>query len=135
MSLLGCVPAYRNVPSAGTPPPVPPLVFQTLQMGGRYPAKPENCPMRFEYMNERELPFLARYELLGQVTLNYVSAEFTDVVKDVLRPEACRLGGDVVVFSKFQPENSIRLGRHYTVMNTAGEYSIYRDKMANQVVP
>ena len=76
-------------------------VYVDRGAGRPLPARPPDCELRFEYADD-EVPLTraSRSESVGTLTLYHQADEFlwTEQVKEKLRPQACRIGGEVVVF-------------------------------------
>ncbi len=69
--------------------------------GRPYPPNPADCQLRFDYLDQQSMFELATdYFPVGDISIYHQPHEFvwTDQVKEKLRPEACRLGGELVAF-------------------------------------
>jgi hypothetical protein len=86
---------------AAAPRCVPRVAVMTTRVGNRYPAKEPDCELEFDYSSPGEqLKDLKKYEvvaMLGTASRNDVGDEWSDELKEALRPEACRVGADRVV--------------------------------------
>ncbi|HZS41378.1 MAG TPA: hypothetical protein VFF06_31330 [Polyangia bacterium] len=79
----------------------PRVAVMTNRVGNRYPAREPDCALEFAYSSPGDqLKDLKKYEvvaMLGTSSSLDVGDEWSDELKEALRPEACRVGADRVV--------------------------------------
>ena len=68
-------------------------------MGQRYPERPAGCVVRFEYRDIAKVWDVNRLELVGVLGVDLAADEWNEQMKAAVRPEVCRLGGDLAVYS------------------------------------
>jgi hypothetical protein len=95
MALAACAPNLR--------------VTSSRTASGQYESKPPDCELRFEDLAYTEA--VAKYYEIGQVWLTGPDAvaELTETQKDLVRPEACRMGGEIVTLGSSVSDNVIFL--------------------------
>lgn len=94
-------------------------------IGRPYPAKPLNCVLAFDFEDRKSAMELSLfYDPVGHLTLYHMPAVFrwTDALRDKVRPEACKLGGDLVAFQGLTP------GGPGDFEYPAGDFTVYRKK-------
>ena len=67
-----------------------------------YPSKPATCELTYDYSSPMEaMKWMSGYDQVGTIgvgkSFGKVGDEWTDALKKMVRPDACRLGADVVV--------------------------------------
>ena len=95
------------------------------RVGPAYPANPPACPLQFDDVDQQSAVALtSRYTLVGMIKLPRWPKEFawTDEVKSQAQSEACRLGGDLVVYAGPAFSGSDLLGE------TWADLSVYRKR-------
>jgi hypothetical protein len=76
---------------------------------GKYEVKPPDCEIRFEDLAYTEAT--EQYKEIGQVWLTGSDAvpELTGSQKDLVRPEACKIGGEIVTLGSSVSDNVVFL--------------------------
>ena len=76
---------------------------------GKYEVKPPDCEIRFEDMAYTEA--IEQYKEIGQVWLTGTDAvpELTGRQKEMVAPEACKIGGEIVVLGSSVSDNVVFL--------------------------
>lgn len=69
--------------------------------GERFASYPENCVLDFQYGDTSKAFQLAStgYVQVGSISVVKGGDSFDDAMKDRVRPEACKLGGNVVIMA------------------------------------
>jgi hypothetical protein len=65
--------------------------------GSSFPPKPDDCDVQFDDITSTS-PFLdsAKFDQVASIQVQNAPQEWNDKLKKALRPEVCRLGGDIV---------------------------------------
>lgn len=67
-------------------------------MGERHPSRGDRCELKFAFRDpQKALP--PGKELIGIVGVELAADEWTPEMKEAVRPEVCRIGGDTAVIS------------------------------------
>lgn len=94
---------------------VVPLVFVGLtgcvdvsvnRTGERFPAYADNCPLDFQYggINKMmQIQSSGGYVQVGSITVVKGGDSFNEALKNHIRPEACKMGGQVVIMGQSSP--------------------------------
>ena len=95
------------------------------RVGPTYPANPPACPLQFDDVDQQSaIALTSRYTLVGTIELPSRTKEFawTDEAKEKAQSEACRLGGDLVVYAGPAFSGSDLLGDSWA------DLSVYRKR-------
>jgi hypothetical protein len=71
-----------------------PLASIGMRTGGNVP-RPKDCEIQFKYQSVNKPLDTSRYTLVGQVSVDFADAEWSEAMKSAVRPKACELGGEV----------------------------------------
>jgi hypothetical protein len=75
------------------------------RIGQRYPPFPETCPIDYQYGDLTKVMEFASngYVQVGSIMVEKGGEDFDDAMKARVQPEACKLGGNLVVMGSSSP--------------------------------
>ncbi len=91
--------------------------FYAQRVNGLYESRPDDCEIRFENIPAADA--MAKYDHIGMVTITGSgSNDFTPELKERVRQEACKLGGQVVTFNASNDAGMVGMS----------QFMVFRDK-------
>lgn len=88
------------------------------RVGERFPPNSDNCPLKYEYGHVgKAMGIMSKgYIQVGTLTVVRAGDTIDDKMKKIIQPDACALGGELVIMIDSNPGNILVSNSHSSFM-------------------